>query len=427
MKGLLVRVRRFFSHNFVWLGISSIAWLLFRSGTRPSRLRYPCQQAAMSTSSVFLGSFALPGLARGLKRLWPGMPTLRRSYLVAAAALAVALAAGLAVSRWQADRPVPVQMPAVVQVALPVWKSDLPDPSHVFVIDSFPVPDTTRPYHEGLDSLFSLLAANGIFFYKSSQALPWCDPAGIIGKNDVVLLKVNAEWDQRGQTNGDLIKGVVARILAHPDTFTGEVELVENGQWRCSFEYAQNNAENQAQTMKSIMDGFAAQGHHTGVYDWTLIGYGSNNHWVNEYDQGDTVSGYVKEDSSGMTYAKFTSSFGTMVSVRKGVWNGAQYEPDRLKFINMPVLKSHSLMGVTASTKLYIGFLSYAAIGSSTMHQRAMNPGPAGRGLRQGAVPGLEHHRCDLGDGRAVDRPECAVRPGDPTERPGRFAGPDCE
>ncbi len=389
---LFRRVKHFFAHNFIWLGISSVAWLLFRSGTKPSRLRYPCQQAAMSTSSLFLGTFALPGLSRGLKRFWPGMPSfrLRRSWVAIATVLMVALAAGVFVHELRGNRGVlPLQTPPAVSSVLPVWRSDLPDPSHIFVIDSFPVPDTTRPYHEGLDSLLSLLARSGIYFYKSNQSLPWCDSTGIIGKNDVVLIKVNAEWNQRGQTNGDLIKGVVARILAHPDTFTGEVELVENGQWRCSFEYPQNNAENQAQTMKSVMDGFAGQGHHTGVYDWTLIGYGSHNHWVNEYDQGDTVSGYVKEDSSGMTYAKFKTSYGTQVSVRKGVWNGSLYEPDRLKFINMPVLKSHSLMGVTASTKHYIGFLDYYAIGAPTMHQRVMTQGLLGVDFGKARFPDL--------------------------------------
>jgi len=389
---LFRRAKHFFAHNFVWLGICSTAWLVFRSGTKPSRLRYPCQRVAMSTSSLFLGTFALPGLSRGLKRVWPGMPSfrLRHSWLAIPTVLMVALAAGVFVHGLRVNRRVlPLQTPPAVSSVLPVWHSDLPDPSHIFVIDSFPVPDTTRPYHEGLDSLLSLLAGGGIYFYKSNQALPWCDSNGMIGKNDVVLIKVNAEWDQRGQTNGDLIKGVVARILAHPDTFTGEVELVENGQWNCSFQYAQNNAENQSQTMKSIMDGFAGQGYHTGVYDWTLIGYGSHNHWVNEYDQGDTVSGYVKEDSSGMTYAKFKSIFGTRISVRRGVWDGAQYDSSRLKFLNMPVLKSHSLMGVSASTKHYIGFLDYHDIGSSAMHQRAMTQGLLGVNFGKARFPDL--------------------------------------
>jgi hypothetical protein len=388
---LFRRAKHFFAHNFIWLGISSIAWLLFRSGTKPSRLRYPCQQAAMSTSSLFLGTFALPGLSRGLKRFWPGMPSfrLRRSWVAIATVLIVALVAGVFVHGLRANRVMPVQTPPAVSSVLPAWRSDFPDPSHIFVVDSFPVPDTTILYHEGLDSLLSLLASNGIHLYKSTKPLPWCDTNGLIGKNDVVLLKVNAEWDQRGQTNGDLIKGLIARIVAHPDTFTGEVDLVENGQWRCSFEYAQNNAENQAQTMKSVVDRFAGMGYHVGLFDWTLIGYGTNNHWVNEYDQGDTVSGYVREDSSGMTYAKFKTSYGTLVSVRKGVWNGSQYEPDRLKFINMPVLKSHSLMGVSASTKHYIGFLDYSAIGPNNMHQRAMTQGLLGVDFGKARFPDL--------------------------------------
>jgi hypothetical protein len=233
------------------------------------------------------------------------------------------------------------------------------------------------------------LAHNGIYFYKSAKQLPWCDTNGIIAKNDVVLIKVNAEWPERGMTNTDLIKGVIARIVAHPDTFTGEVQLVENGQWRHSWEYSQNNAENTAQTMMSVVELFANQGFRVGAYNWTAIGYGSNNRWVNEYDQGDTNSGYVREDSSGMTYPKFNSCFGTAISVRKGIWNGAQYESERLKFINMPVLKSHSIMGVTASVKHYIGFLSYAAIGSSQMYQSALNQGLLGVNFGKARFPNL--------------------------------------
>ena len=169
---LFRRAKYFFAHNFVWLGICSTAWLLFRSGAKPSRLRYPCQQAAMSTSSLFLGTFALPGLSRGLKRVWPGMPSirLRRSWVVIATVLMVALGAGVFVHGLRANRALPVQTPPAVSSVLPVWTSDFPDPSHIFVIDSFPVPDTTVLYHEGLDSLLSLLASNGIHLYKSAKS-----------------------------------------------------------------------------------------------------------------------------------------------------------------------------------------------------------------------------------------------------------------
>ena len=190
-------------------------------------------------------------------------------------------------------------------------------------------------------------------------------------------------------TNTDLIKGLIARVVAHPDTFTGEVELVENGQWRHSWAYSQNNAERRSQTMQQVVDLFDGQGFNVGAYNWTAIGYGGNNRWVNEFDQGDTVSGYVREDSTGMTYAKFVTSYGTSISTRLGVWNDSAYEPERLKFINMPVLKSHSIMGVTAAVKHYIGFLSYAAIGSGTMHSRAMSQGLLGVEFGKARFPDL--------------------------------------
>jgi hypothetical protein len=126
-----------------------------------------------------------------------------------------------------------------------------------------------------------------------------------------------------------------------------------------------------------------------GAYNWTAIGYGSGNRWVSEFDQGDTVSGYVREDSTGMTYAKFVTSYGTSISTRLGVWNGASYEPQRLKFINMPVLKCHQYMGVSASVKHYIGFLSYQAIGASTMHTRAMTQGLLGVDFGKARFPDL--------------------------------------
>jgi hypothetical protein len=55
-----------------------------------------------------------------------------------------------------------------------------------------------------------------------------------------------------------------------------------------------------------------------------------------------------------VSYPKFTTEYGTQVSFKLGVWNGSSYEK-RLKVINMPVLKSHQLYGVTAACKNYMG------------------------------------------------------------------------
>jgi hypothetical protein len=388
MKRILTAVSRFFTHSFLWLGIGSVLWLLLRSGTKPSRLRYPCQQAAAGTGSLWLSAFVFPGVLRGLRAVGLNLPEVRlsrkaRNLLLTAGISAIAVLLPLSLVH---KHPI---VPPPARSYLPAWTSNLLTQSHIFVVDSVPIPDSNAIYHEGLDSLLSLLAQNGTYLYRSSKQLPWCDTTGIIGKNDVVLLKVNAEWDQRGMPSTDLLKGLIARIVAHPDTFTGEVELVENGQWRQSWAYPLNNAERHSQTMQEVVDTFAARGYHVGDYNWTAIGYGGNNRWVSEFDQGDTVSGYVREDSTGMTYAKFVTSYGTSVSTRLGVWNGSSYEPERLKFINMPVLKSHSFAGVSASVKHYIGFLSYAAINQGPMHTQAMTQGLLGVDFGKARFPDL--------------------------------------
>jgi len=279
----------------------------------------------------------------------------------------------------------PLRTPA----RMPVWVSLRPNPSHIFVVDSMPAPDSNAVFHEGLDSLLSLMAENGASLYRSAKHLPWCDTAGLIARNDVVLLKVNTAYPERGMTNTDVLKGLIARIVAHPDTFVGEIELVDNGQGHTCWTYASNNAERQSQTMQSVVDLFAGQGYRVGDYDWSAIGHGDSARWVSEFDRGDTVSGYVHEDTSGMTYPKFVTSFGTSISTRLGVWDGNAYHPERLKLINLPVLKSHTGMGVTAAVKNYVGFLSYAVTGPGPMHDSAMSHGLLGVELGKARFPDL--------------------------------------
>jgi hypothetical protein len=167
-----------------------------RSGTRLSRLRYPCQQAAAGTGSLWLSAFVFPGILRGLRAIGlslPMVPLKKRDRNLLFAGVIV-LAVVLLLLSHTHRRPA---VPAPVRSSLPVWTSARPVQSHVFVVDSILVPDSLGTYNEGLDTLLSLLAQNGAYLYRSGKGLPWCDTTGIIGKNDVVLLKVNAEWDQR--------------------------------------------------------------------------------------------------------------------------------------------------------------------------------------------------------------------------------------
>jgi len=382
IKSLSHRIVKFLKPNLFIVGLGSLIWLLIRSGTKPSRITYPCQKVAANNSILFLGSLALPYAIRKIK---PIRLKISRRYigLLLLSTILIIFMIKL-IFKEKNHYLVPSNFAAL---SLAEKISSDSNPSSVFIVRDFPNPSGV--YHTGLDSLFSLMAQRGTYFYKSTKPLPWCDSSGMIGKDDVVLIKVNAEWPERGMTNTDLLKGLIGRIVTHPDTFVGEVCLVENGQWRFSWTYPLNNAEDSSQSMQVVMDYFANQGYLVSGYNWTAIGYGGNNHWVVEYEQGDTNHGYVREDSSGMTYAKFKTVYGTRISTRLGIWNGTTYDNVHFKFINVPVLKSHSLMGVTASIKHYIGFLSYAAIGSGTMHTRIVNNGLLGVEMGKARFPDL--------------------------------------
>jgi hypothetical protein len=379
LKKYLKKIFKFLKKSPIVIGIGSLIWLIIRTGTKPSRITYPCQKAAANNSIFFLGGIAIPYMVQRIKPLRLSRYILASIFVVLAVILVIRI----------------VHKPVIQNTGLNILSSyqisekisNRDTTSSVFIVKNFPNPSGL--YHTGIDSLLSLLAQHGTYLYKSGKNLPWCDTSGMISKNDVVLIKVNGEWPERGMTNTDVIKGLIARIIAHPDTFTGEVCLVENGQWRFSWGYSLNNAEDSSQSMQAVINYFAGLGYHVTGYNWTAIGYGSNNRWVSEYEQGDTLDGYVKEDSSGMTYAKFKTFFGTKVSVRKGIWDGSNYDNARLKFINMPVLKSHSLMGVSASIKHYIGFLSYRAIGSGTMHNQVITNGLLGVNIGKARFPNL--------------------------------------
>jgi hypothetical protein len=84
---------------------------------------------------------------------------------------------------------------------------------------------------------------------------------------------------------------------------------------------------------------------------------------VGEYEKGDMEDGYIVEDGEDedtgiiISYPKFKSRFGTLISFKKGIFDedNGDYEKDRLKIINIPVLKSHRGYGTTGAVKNYMG------------------------------------------------------------------------
>jgi hypothetical protein len=359
-RGLRGRVKKVLCGNMTVLGILSLAWLLVRSGRKPTRLNYPCQRAALANATVLLTGAAVPIAARlprfvlreHVQRQWVKR-LLIAVEVAAAVGVAIAIVVTLTGTGGAAPRSMSEMKSAAAGLVLPELHSTSPTASNIYVAENIP----TASEH-GVDYLIQVMAGNGLNFFKSNNTGAASGPDGIIGKNDIVLIKVNGEWQYRGGTNTDVVKGLINAIIHHPDGFTGEIVIVENGQWASYMDNRPDNqnpdncnAEDQAQSFNDVAKMYAAGGNRVSVYDWTAV----QTNDVNDYDKGDMRDGYVYMPWIEEGYPKFTTIYGTRISLRNGQWTGSGYDSGRVKFLNVPVLKDHSGAGVTCSVKHWMG------------------------------------------------------------------------
>jgi hypothetical protein len=126
------------------------------------------------------------------------------------------------------------------------------------------------------------------------------------------------------------------------------------------------------------------------LYDWTEIRQVS----VDEYSAGDLADGYVVSPydpaiQGRVSYPKFRTELGTYISLRDGVWDlpSVSYDRDRLKIINLPVLKSHhATYGATACVKNWMGVVT---TGLSTNSHSAARYGLLGAAMAEVRPPDL--------------------------------------
>ena len=226
-------------------------------------------------------------------------------------------------------------------------------------------------YHFGIERLLPLMGNHGLKFYRSSTETVLSGPLGLIAPDDVVLVKVNAQWKYRGCTNSDLIRGLIQRILDHPDGFTGEVVIFENGQGRGSLNCDNTgsgypdggvhaNANNENHSFLYLVNSVFKNPR---VSDYLLdpirnVFIGSSDHVTDGYRIFGNVS-----------YPCFTTAGGHRVELAKGIWDESGYKQN-LKLINVPVLKHHDTGGseITASLKHVYGILSMSDGNSSFRH-----------------------------------------------------------
>ena len=351
-----------------FLAAVSLVWLIIRTGGKPSRITYPCQKAAVANINVFLLALPLLSLPK-LKATLPHLDSRLLTTILLVGSLLLAFGSIAFVSNC-----VPIQNSSSiysvpVSIVLPTRNAvslvGSSDPSLFFVQNAY---GSQGSLDSAVSSLVQLMAAHSLSFYKTAS-----QPSGLIGKNDVVILKVNSEWDQRGGTNTDLVKSIIKEIVNHPEGFTGEIVIADNGQWTArtsdtdvrGYEYAagglttDTNSYDHVQSFLTVANYFSGLGYRVSVRIWDDI----RDTAVSEYSAGDLRNGYVVSstaESNGFKYSypKFETTYGTYISLKNGIWSGSSYDNIRLKLINVPVLKSHGNYGVSGSIKNYMGVQS---------------------------------------------------------------------
>lgn len=358
----------------VLTGLAALVWLLVRTGTRPSRLSYPCQQASLAAATAVFGGPFVTAAVAGNARARRYVATGRGRLLLAGLSLSLLLWMG-----WTGYEP--------------GYQGSIAAPPDGYRATVFSVNYARGPINGGfggVDDLILLMGADGRKWYASADDTRTSGPAGLIAADDVVLIKVNAQWAQRGGTNSDVLRGIVARIVDHPDGFTGEIVVADNGQGSGNLDRTENNAEDITQSVQDVVDDFALEGWRVSTKLWDLLRQDA----VAEYQAGDYADGYVvspaldPETSIRASYPKFQTDFGSYVSYKHGIWSAAEqtYDADRLVVINVPVLKTHSIYAVTAAVKNHMGVITQSL---STDSHRGVGRGGMGTVLAEVRMPDL--------------------------------------
>jgi len=211
-----------------------------------------------------------------------------------------------------------------------------------------------------------------------------------IGKDDIVIVKPNAQWWNQGMTNTNAMKGFIDLVLGISG-FKGEIVVAENHHyrellknynvrgWSTQFrngdfnyneliEYLHNKGHNNVTKYHWIDAGVFSGGTSVknrvmrSIREVVKMTLNRRGKIVTGPEDGDgyvwTDIEYSYEDKkTKMTYPVFTSkSSGITIDFKNGAWKNGIYNGHPVKFINFAVLNHHSsFAGVTGSVKNYLG------------------------------------------------------------------------
>jgi hypothetical protein len=330
------------------VALVSAVWFVIRTGTKPSRVFYPCQQAALANIALFktVASVSLPSFA-SLRASGGPMKPIMILAMLSVGGFIITTDPVLGFEPLQVDS----NFERVPIVLTPQTAISQENASNLFYVQNATGPEGNMD--ASVSALIELMGEQGLQFYNTSST-----PDGLIGSDDVVLIKINGQWPRRGGTNTDLIKSVINAIHDHPDGFTGEIVIGDNGQGRGSMDYSNPNSYYQNQSTQTLAESFAPEWDVSSIL-WDDLHFST----VDDYNDGDFTDGYVRssvwneEMQLYTSYPKFQSpATGAYISFKEGVWhNDTGFDSNGLKILNIPVLKSHDLLGVTACVKHYMG------------------------------------------------------------------------
>jgi len=298
-------------------GFIAFLWILLRSGTNPRRLTYPCQQAAFPLASswvIALGVF------------------LTGSFIIKLLTRIASVALILVVLGWFMISAIKSSTLSKGTGDLPIWQVINPV-SKVFVLDHIPittgslaagdagVPDAYLP-DPAMDSMILIMERNEVHLNSTDTE------DGLVDHDDIVVIKGNFQWKENLGTNTDRIKGLIWRILQHPDGFSGEILVCDNTQGERNFEEC-NNSEDPNQSIVDVVNTFSAKGYPVYLVQWDLI----RNTTVEEYSSGDMLDGYLYDSTTKISYPKFQSPTGHYISLSKGIWDPENSSYDRSKLV----------------------------------------------------------------------------------------------
>ena len=238
----------------------------------------------------------------------------------------------------------------------------------------------THYYHKGVEDILEKMAAEGYPFWKTrtttaAPALPlqfqrtggidggfgvgsgaYGGSGGIFGRNDIIIIKINGVAPAHCMVNVDILKGLIQRIVDHPDGFKGEVVVIDK-----FFFDSPTNAYHLQNTVSAVCNSFP---------DYKVSRLALKDLVYYEKGPNELKSGYVDLEKllpgvpgfERISYPKFTTRYGTHIDLKRGWWNGMRYENNRVKLIGYSVLKTQRWTAVTSCLKNFLGVTNIGTV-----------------------------------------------------------------